>query len=91
MLVKFPSSPVTESNEEHRRKLQIRFEGRITRPGYIITMPRMTHGSSLIVSAILMITMMARSGASVSSSSLVAVAGCDGRSDKKELQAGRDS
>merc|ERR1719438_754054 len=49
-------------------------------------MPRMTHGSSLIVSAILIITMMARSGASVSSSSLVAVAGCDGRSDKKELQ-----
>ena len=54
-------------------------------------MPRMTDRSSLIVSAILMITMMARSGASVSSSSLVAVAGCDGRSDKKELQAGRGS
>ena len=72
--------------------MQIRFEG-TTR--YIFTMPRMTdcRGGcrSLIVSVILMITMMARTGASVSSSSLVAVAGCDGRSDKKELQGGRDS
>ena len=68
--------------------MQIRLEG-TTR--YISTMPRMTDCRSLIVSAFLMITMMARTGASVSSSSLVAVAGCDGRSDKKELQGGRDS
>ena len=45
-----------------------------------------------IVSAvILMVAMMTRSVVGVSSSSLVAVAGCDGRSDKKELQGGRGS
>ena len=54
-------------------------------------MPRMTDCSWIVSAVILMVAMMTSSVVSVSSSSLVAVAGCDGRSDKKELQGGSGS